>query len=87
MLCSPLRSLLYWFLVLGEVKLKTHTQEQDQLIIISRDVVNQQSNNETVNLAENYAKHTFPAPWSFFKSGFTIDLLLFKTINVHLIEL
>ena len=38
--------------------------------------------NETVNLAENYAKHTFQAPCSCFKSGLTIDLLLFETINV-----
>ena len=37
-----------------------------------------------LHLTENYAKHTFQAPCSCFKSGLTIDLLLFKTINVSI---
>ena len=35
-------------------------------------------------VTENYAKHTFQAPCSCFKSGLTIDLVLFKTINVSI---
>ena len=34
------------------------------------------------NLTENYAKHTIQAPCCCYESGLTIDLLLFKTINV-----
>ena len=37
-----------------------------------------------VNLTENYAKHTFQAPCSCFKSGLTKDILLFKTIYVSI---
>ena len=37
---------------------------------------------ETVNLTENYAKHTFQAPCCCFESGLAMDLLLFETINV-----
>ena len=37
-----------------------------------------------VNLTENYAKHTFQAPCYSFESGLTIDLVLFKTINVSI---
>ena len=35
MLWAPQRSLLYRLLVLDEVKCKTHTQQQSQLMIIS----------------------------------------------------
>ena len=31
-----------------------------------------------MEITENYAKHTHQAPCSCFKSGLTIDLLLFK---------
>ena len=33
--CAPEKSLLYRFLVLDEVKCKTHTQQQSQLMTIS----------------------------------------------------
>ena len=39
MLWAPQRSLLYRLLVMDEVKCKTHTQQQSQLMIISLNVV------------------------------------------------
>ena len=43
-----------------------------------------QSHLRAANLTEKYAKHTFQAPCSCFKSGLTKDLLVFKTINVSI---
>ena len=49
--CSvPQRSLLYYLLVLDEVKCKTCTQQQNSV---------DQNHLRAVNLTENYAKHTF----------------------------
>ena len=50
--CAPQRSLLYRFLVLDEVKCKTHTQQS----------ASSTSEAETVNLTENAQSDTFKAP-------------------------
>ena len=50
--CAPQRSLPYRFLVLDEVKCKTHTQQSTS----SSEMP------ETVNLTENDAQLTFKAP-------------------------
>ena len=55
----PQRSHLYWFLVMDEVKCKTHTQESTS----STEAA------ETVDLIENAAQHTFKAPSCCFENA------------------
>ena len=63
------RCLLYRFLVLDEVKWKTHTQQQrTQLKTWLR----------LVNLTENVAQHTFKAPCCCFENAPNTDLQFFR---------
>ena len=39
---------------------------------------------QLIYVTENYAKQTFHAPCCCYESGLTMDLLLFKTINVSI---
>ena len=67
--CIPQRSLRYRFLVLVEVKCKTHTQQQrTQLKTYLR----------LVNLTENAPQHTFKAPCCGFEDAPSTDLLFFR---------
>ena len=65
----------YSVLVLDEVKCKTHTQQQNSV---------HENHLRLVNLTENYAKHTFQAPYCCFESVLTKTLLLLETINVSI---
>ena len=66
--CVLQRSPLYRFLVLDEVKCKTHAQQHNSV----------EQSPETVNLTENDVQHTFQAPCCCFENALTKDLLLFE---------